>query len=106
MLSNCPLGYKDLREYADALLDFLNKYQFLWKHNAVDFYVNDYWNNEFPKEWRILEQNSFQSLLSLASCGLVQVLLMIQVFTLQGQLASVFKGIHHKIKINSTRKKS
>ncbi len=62
-----------VHEYIDSLVDYINRYSFLYRHSAIDFFVNDYWTTSFPAEWGILAESDYEIFLKIAAEGYIDV---------------------------------
>lgn len=68
-----PHGYTNCKEYADALINFIERYNFVWKYHAVDILLRGYWSS-FPLEWQSLITNTtHEDLIQLATYGKIKV---------------------------------
>ncbi|KAI8926448.1 hypothetical protein BC831DRAFT_456229 [Entophlyctis helioformis] len=71
-----PESFTTPQAYIAALSAFIKESSWLLdKFHAVDFFVDDFWNQTFPSEWHVLAddgQCSMQELLELASYGRVR----------------------------------
>ncbi|KAN0035927.1 hypothetical protein ACTA71_005221 [Dictyostelium dimigraforme] len=47
-----PSKYKDSIQYADDLIEFINKYSFLYENRSLDFFRNNIWERLIPEDWK------------------------------------------------------
>ncbi|KAM9964371.1 hypothetical protein ACTFIW_004131 [Dictyostelium discoideum] len=47
-----PNKYKDSIKYADDLIEFINKYSFLYENRSLDFFRDNIWSRLIPEEWK------------------------------------------------------